>query len=54
MNESKAKKCLNSNASQIKFPWACCKFEMGLLLTSSFLKTNEKPVNKIEHESKIN
>ena len=36
--KEKLKNVSNSNESQIKFPWTCCKFEMGLLLTSSFEK----------------
>ena len=34
---------------KIKFPWICCKFEMGLLLTSSF-ENKWKPANKTEQE----
>ena len=34
---------------KIKFPWTCCKFEMGLLLTSSF-ENKWKPANKTEQE----
>ena len=52
MNESKAKKCLNSNESELNFPEPVCKFKMSLLLTSDF-ENKWKPANKIEHESKI-
>ena len=47
--KAKLKNASNSNESQIKFPWTYCKFEMGLLLTSSF-ENKWKVANKTKQK----